>query len=632
MNKKQKKAIAISAVVAIGAGSLPVSTFANETDTVNDVKLAGEDRYETAVNVSEYGWDKSDEVVLVNSSSIADSLSSTALAAQKNAPILLTSNGKLNEKTKKEIKRLSAKKVYIIGGESAISKSIEKELNLLKITIERISGKDRYETSLNIAKKIDEKKAIKKVAIVNGIKGLADGVSIGSIAGMENMPIILSQKDSLGDSEKWINSKSIDNAYVIGQNGVLSDILQNKLPNSKRLGGQDRYDTNAKIIEEFYNNQNLENVFITKGGMNKQDELIDALSAGALAAIKKAPIVLAGNALSDNQKFILLDKQKGNIVQVGGGISQTCVGEAKRIGSKEDKIKMKLDEIEKINDKIKNNNRSEKANSETVDKAIKVIDTGLRNSGIQREIGLQTYEIEKEAREAVKVAPTNMVLSSSLDKLVNTISIGKDGEYRVDRLERALVIASEAQTIIDSMDDGDKKESLTKSIENIKTQIDKLILIINNTEATINKIDLLRQQLEAYKGGLLNTDQMETLLTQISQMAENIPLDKIKEDFEKIMTKVTPMIETLKKAKDTIDGISNKVTEITATLDAINQKVSELKGLLDKYSKGELTKEEALKVMSDINNKINSLPEGTDKANLQKLLKTIQTVISPLMV
>ena len=58
---------------------------------------------------------KSDNVVIVNSSAIVDALSATPFAKMKNAPILLTGAENLNNETKKEITRLGAKNVYVIG-------------------------------------------------------------------------------------------------------------------------------------------------------------------------------------------------------------------------------------------------------------------------------------------------------------------------------------------------------------------------------------------------------------------------------------------------------------------------------------------------------------------------------------
>ncbi|VFD12536.1 hemagglutinin/adhesin [Clostridioides difficile] len=185
---KIPKKIAAMLTVTMIAGSSTAGIASAQTVATN---LTGQERYETAVKISQDGWKNADEVVIVNDSSIADALSATPFAKAKNAPILLTSKDKLNDKTKAEIQRLKAKKVYLIGGTSVLSTNIEKEIKDLKISFERISGAERYQTSLELAKKLDAISDVKKIAVVNGEKGLADAVSVGAPAAQNNMPVIL---------------------------------------------------------------------------------------------------------------------------------------------------------------------------------------------------------------------------------------------------------------------------------------------------------------------------------------------------------------------------------------------------------------------------------------------------------
>ncbi|KAK2332912.1 hypothetical protein XC51_00010, partial [Clostridioides difficile] len=53
-------------------------------------KITGADRNETSVKISQKGWNKADNIVLINDSSISDALSATPFAKSKDAPILLT--------------------------------------------------------------------------------------------------------------------------------------------------------------------------------------------------------------------------------------------------------------------------------------------------------------------------------------------------------------------------------------------------------------------------------------------------------------------------------------------------------------------------------------------------------------
>lgn len=285
---------------------------------VYENKLVGENRHQTAIKVSNEGWDVANTIVIVNSNSMADALSATPYANWLNAPILLTEGNKLNSDTKKEILRLKAKGVRIIGGEGSVSNSVINELKSMNLNVERISGNDRYETSLEIAKKLNSPS---EIAVVNGVTGLPDAVSIAPVAAEKDMPIVLvSPKEGIKAFDQYVkdNNLNINKSYIIGKEAAISNKIANKLPNPERLGGIDRNETNAVILEKFYTSEELNNIFIAKDGMKKPDDLIDALSVGVLASQKKSPVVIVGNDLNDKQESLLSKKQPKAITQVGG--------------------------------------------------------------------------------------------------------------------------------------------------------------------------------------------------------------------------------------------------------------------------------------------------------------------------
>ena len=326
---KIPKKIAAMITVTMIAGSSTAGIASAQTVATN---LTGQERYETAVKISQDGWKNADEVVVVNDSSIADALSATPFAKAKNAPILLTGKDKLNDKTKAEIQRLKAKKIYLIGGTSVLSTNIEKQIKDLKISFERISGAERYQTSLELAKRLDGISDVKKIAVVNGEKGLADAVSVGAPAAQNNMPVILADsKNGTAVADKFIKDAGITQSYVVGGESSVSEAVKNKLPNSTRLGGTDRNDTNAKVVKEFYKKTDLKNAYVTKDGMAKQDQLIDALAVGVLGAKNQSPVVLVGKNLSASQKSLVNSKSFDKITKVGGNGNETAFNEMKSL-------------------------------------------------------------------------------------------------------------------------------------------------------------------------------------------------------------------------------------------------------------------------------------------------------------
>ncbi|WP_315986427.1 cell wall-binding repeat-containing protein [Clostridioides difficile] len=300
----------------------------------NKDSLIGSGRWETAIKISQNGWLISDNAVLVNDNSIADALSATPFAKLKDAPILLSRSKELDFRTKSELKRLGVKNVFLVGGLNVLGAKVENELKSEKITVERIFGNDRYETSLKLVEKLNKEKDISDIIIVNGEKGLADAVSVSLIAAQNYMSIILS------DSNLGVE---VDNKFIKAQN------IKN-LPNSKSISVNNRNETNANVIKEFYKETDLRNVYITKDGMKKQGELIDSLSVGVLAAKNNFPVVLVGNKIDSIQKDVLNTKIFSTVTQVGGIGNENIY---KDIFDMQEKTKYTVETIEELNSVLK---------------------------------------------------------------------------------------------------------------------------------------------------------------------------------------------------------------------------------------------------------------------------------------
>ncbi|MDR0879771.1 MAG: cell wall-binding repeat-containing protein [Clostridioides sp.] len=304
-------------------------TKADESYTnISHESLVGENRYETSVKISKNGWNSADNAILVNGDAIPDALAATPLSTSLDAPILLTEKGTLNKKTEEELKRLGVKNVYIMGGNNSVSEDIENKLKASSYKVDRTSGNTRYDTSMEIAKKLNKIKKVDKIAVVNGVKGLPDAISVGAPAGMNNMPIVLlDPSENVAKLNDFIKDTNVDKSYIIGGQAVLSDSLAGKLKSPTRLYGSNRNATNAKIIDEFYKDNHYDNAYIVKDGSKKQGDLIDGLSVGPLASKTKSPVALVKNELEQSQKDVLGKMTFSKIIQVGGGANQNAFEE-----------------------------------------------------------------------------------------------------------------------------------------------------------------------------------------------------------------------------------------------------------------------------------------------------------------
>ncbi|MBN8048517.1 family 10 glycosylhydrolase [Paraclostridium bifermentans] len=289
--------------------------------------LAGETRFETATAISKEGWkDGADKVILVNGYSMIDGIAATPLASLYDCPILLTNRNDVPKSTMDEIKRLNPSEVVLIGTDDVTGDNLINILkgNISNLSVNRIGGIDRYETALLIAKEIAKYKPIENIYVANGFKE-ADALSVASHAGEEVQPIILTDTYKMEDEVyNWIKSKGIKNAYFIGDEEVVGDNIIEKVNGitsndvkGNRLGGIDRQETNAKVIEKFYNESSYNALFVSKS-----DPLVDALTAGPLAAKLKSPIVMVGNQVSNYQQKVLSEKSTNLIYKIADDINE----------------------------------------------------------------------------------------------------------------------------------------------------------------------------------------------------------------------------------------------------------------------------------------------------------------------
>ncbi|HBG5346720.1 TPA: cell wall-binding protein Cwp22 [Clostridioides difficile] len=302
----------------------------NEDGTINPTwdTIIGANRFDTAKKISSVGnWnaDSSDTVILVNGNAIADGITATPLASSYDSTILLTNTDNLPAETLEEIKLLAPKTVILIGGENAISSKLEQEIKTTFNTeTKRIAGQDRYQTATRIAEELGNREEIKTAYMVSG-NGEADALSVASKAGEEKQPIILVNKDGITEeSYKWLTERKLENAYFIGGPSAINDSVIAKMNeittegiSGNRIYGDSRVDTNAKVIEKFYGDTDLQAVLVSKS-----DALVDALSAGPLAVKLHSPIVLMDNSgLSSEQQRVFANKKVETPYQIGGGVS-----------------------------------------------------------------------------------------------------------------------------------------------------------------------------------------------------------------------------------------------------------------------------------------------------------------------
>ncbi len=185
-------------------------------------RLYGSNRYKTNLEILKEANVSGGAFIVCTGGNYADSLSCSSLYY----PMLLVGKS-LNADQRAFLNSLDNEYTgfYIIGGTGAVSEEIEAELANYGWT-NRISGKNRYETSAKIAEcfKYDST----NVVLATG-KNFPDGLSGGPLASIYNAPLILVDDGKTSYAEEFTARNGIGTGYVLGGTGAVSDDTMNKV-------------------------------------------------------------------------------------------------------------------------------------------------------------------------------------------------------------------------------------------------------------------------------------------------------------------------------------------------------------------------------------------------------------------
>ena len=233
----------------------------------SDLKLAsrtqGATRYSTAAAVSAAYFPDANDVVLCNGQNFPDALSATPLARALRAPLLLTGPDSLPAETLAEITRIAPSKVWIIGGPDVVSTDILEQL-LALYDVERIAGDTRYETSAEIANRLEDILGNNVVFRAFFARGdmFPDALAAGPVASGALGPILLVQPDAVPPAVATaVDDLDITLGFILGSEDAVSAGVDTQLRAlieangaigtiTERWGGVDRYETAVIAVEK----------------------------------------------------------------------------------------------------------------------------------------------------------------------------------------------------------------------------------------------------------------------------------------------------------------------------------------------------------------------------------------------
>lgn len=274
-------------------------SFTGET-----VRLSGEDRHHTAVDISQdlFPTDESaTNVVLARSTDYPDALAGTPLAVHLGAPMLLTPDPTatppewaLHPVTEAEIDRLltpnTTDTVYILGGTKAVGADVELQLKTEGYNVERVFGETRFETAVAIADEITGGTAPASIHITTGLN-FPDALTAGAAAVETDGVIVLSAGDDRHDATTgYLTQHDTAVRYAIG--GPAARAYNVFVSETNELVGAGRYQTAMVVVERFWPDAHPQVGVARADTVDGDEKFADALSGGTHIGHHGGPLVL----------------------------------------------------------------------------------------------------------------------------------------------------------------------------------------------------------------------------------------------------------------------------------------------------------------------------------------------------
>ena len=316
MKKFISKILSVALVLSV---SMSIA-FADESAD----RVSGADKYKTAIEVSKHNYTSSENVILASGDEFADALAGGQLVLNLDAPILLVGKGPMSSEVKKEIERLEAKNIYILGEKNSVSKDLEDGV-AEDYEVIRLGGVDRYETSKLIMEATEELGEFDKLVLVSG-SNFADALTSANYLAKNNSLLMLSGGNKLPETDKEV--------IVIGGENVI------KLPDFKgrRIAGENRYETSMLLVNEFF--KDAKSAVLVSG-----ERYPDGLTSVSFINKFDSPLLLTKkDVLEDDAKAYLNKVDKVTIVGGENTIAKDIFVKEEPIIETEDRV-LDVDEL-----------------------------------------------------------------------------------------------------------------------------------------------------------------------------------------------------------------------------------------------------------------------------------------------
>jgi putative cell wall-binding protein len=305
----------------VGAAALVASlvvTLASPATAATTTRVAGADRFSTAVELSKTRFGSGVPVVYVaNGYGWADALAAGPAAAHLGGPVLLVGPDAIPTVTANELNRLDPDRIVVVGGTAIVSPSVESALAAYAPTVDRIAGAWRYATGAAISTDAFDSAA---VAVIASGEKFADAMAGVPAAKVWNAPILLVTPNSVpAEVTAALDTLNVTSVKILGGTGVVSSNVESNLKsllgasNVQRIAGASRAYTAVATSKAAFG-PGVAAAYLAYGG-----QFADALAAGPVAALAPGPILLVEkNCVPEVVNAELTRLAPTSIVVVGG--------------------------------------------------------------------------------------------------------------------------------------------------------------------------------------------------------------------------------------------------------------------------------------------------------------------------
>jgi putative cell wall-binding protein len=192
------------------------------------------------------------------------------------------------------------------------------------VTVSRIGGSDRYQVAAGVSAAYFPS-GVSTVYVASG-ELFPDAISAGPAAAASGGPVLIVERNRIPDSiASELRRLAPARIVVVGGPATVADSVLGELaayaPTVERIGGANRYEVSRNIVSDTFDAAAV--AYLATGAV-----FADALSSGAAAGSKEAPVILVDGSLSKivDATWALLERLGVSQVKVAGGPGSVSSG------------------------------------------------------------------------------------------------------------------------------------------------------------------------------------------------------------------------------------------------------------------------------------------------------------------